>query len=316
MLHLRHVEFLLNCRSLQPGHCQSPGSANQGIPPGKCGAPAPAAPAGEGVPQRRQETLRANWRSPQPVQFQSPGFICGPPLPPSPPPLAFPAFPPPFHAVPIACSPASAGRGVLHLRQAAFLRNCKSPQPGQLQSPGWAKAGAPPPQTPPQPPLQQPPKPQPWGAPWARKPSHPAAPGTKTLGCSGWSVPQRLHAALRAKTRSPQLGHCQSPGLLISCGAPAPAPASSAMRLSGLRAFSSPLWSLTTHLSFPRSKRSHKPIWPLSSAICTRPSNRTAWPVQRGACCLGTPHLRQVMFLANCMSPHVRHCQSPGLACH
>mmetsp|Transcript_72528 Transcript_72528/g.201127 ORF Transcript_72528/g.201127 Transcript_72528/m.201127 type:complete len:227 (-) Transcript_72528:1058-1738(-) len=175
VLHLRQFEFRLNCTSPQPGQTQSPGSAKNGVP----FWPTTPASAGRAVAQRRQRTFRENCKSPQPGHIQSPGFgwrldSTRLPLSLS---LAMPMGPP---------FPASAfeGLGVPHLLQLSFLLNCKSPQLGQVQSPGSASIGLPS---------------------GFELPTRPAS--------SGFMVPQRRQDGLLTKTWSPQFGQIQSPGL-------------------------------------------------------------------------------------------------------
>mmetsp|Transcript_77726 Transcript_77726/g.237828 ORF Transcript_77726/g.237828 Transcript_77726/m.237828 type:complete len:219 (+) Transcript_77726:663-1319(+) len=202
-------------------------------PPMQPPMPAPPA-AGDGPPHRRQDVLRANCKSPQAGQIQSPGFppivvgstvgaafqascLCAAkPLPP------IAAMPPPL-----------AGLAAPHFRHVSFLANWWSPQLGHDQSPGLKS----PPPTPPTPMH---------GAGALSKP--PPAP-------CGLGVPHFRHEAFRPNCKSLQLGQCQSPGRAPSPPTAAPA---------------------APELPF------------------------------------GAPHFRQELFRANWWSPQAAQFQSPG----
>lgn len=190
--HLRQAAFLANCRSPHAGQFQSPGRLS--ICCGACCVDCTvcACCAGGMVPHLRQHGLLAKTRSLQFGHIQSPGRGC-PPHPVPNPCCADggPAYIAPWLAV-IGAAICGSGRGVAQRRHEAFLANCTSPQAGQSQSP--ARCCAPAPTSPP-----------------------PQPPATRdccviAISSGGLVAPQRRQLVFFAKTRSPQLGQCQSPG--------------------------------------------------------------------------------------------------------
>mmetsp|Transcript_72528 Transcript_72528/g.201126 ORF Transcript_72528/g.201126 Transcript_72528/m.201126 type:complete len:326 (-) Transcript_72528:2-979(-) len=128
---------------------------------------------------------------------------------------------------------------------------------------------------------------------WSAQLGQIQSPGLPSGGCvvgtpSGFGVPQRRHAGFRAKTMSPQPVHVQSPGFGTMPGTPPPK----------LAATPAPLISIPAAPGMVCATCVAKAALPLAAA----------WVSGRGVV-----HFRHVMLRANCTSPQHGHFQSPCL---